>query len=94
MVPHRGRRGRGGAILAGKLKSWVLGTHEAEHRRLDVRVLRRGPVGVYGWPLAAGLVLSIYIHEMGHVAMLKRLRIEGGGTGLHSRASAASFVRY
>jgi Zn-dependent protease len=26
----------------------------------------------YGWKLAVGLVLSIYIHEMGHVAMLLR----------------------
>ena len=31
---------------------------------------------VYGWPLALGLVLSIYIHEMGHVAMLRRLGID------------------
>ncbi|HLG55603.1 MAG TPA: zinc-ribbon domain-containing protein [Vicinamibacterales bacterium] len=33
---------------------------------------------LYGWPLAGGLVLSIYIHEMGHVAMLRRLGIESG----------------
>jgi len=31
---------------------------------------------VYGWPLALGLVLSIYIHEMGHVSMLRRLGID------------------
>lgn len=35
--------------------------------------------GVYwsahGWPLALGLVVSIYIHEMGHVAMLKQFGI-------------------
>ena len=31
--------------------------------------------GIYGWPLAAGLAGSIYIHEMGHVAMLRRLGI-------------------
>ena len=30
---------------------------------------------IYGWPLALGLVLSIYVHEMGHVAMLRRLGI-------------------
>src|SRR5207253_3148688 len=29
----------------------------------------------FGWPLALGLVVSIYIHEMGHVAMLRRLGI-------------------
>jgi Zn-dependent protease len=28
--------------------------------------------------LALGLVLSIYIHEMGHVAMLRRLKIDAG----------------
>ena len=33
---------------------------------------------IYGWPLALGLVLAIYIHEMGHVAMLRRLGIESG----------------
>jgi Zn-dependent protease len=33
---------------------------------------------IYGWPLALGLVLSIYIHEMGHVAMLRSLGIEAG----------------
>lgn len=33
---------------------------------------------VFGWPLALGLVISIYIHEMGHVAELKRLHIDAG----------------
>lgn len=33
---------------------------------------------LYGWPLALGLVVSIYIHEMGHVAMLRRLGIDAG----------------
>jgi Zn-dependent protease len=32
----------------------------------------------FGWPLALGLVLSIYIHEMGHVAELRRLHIDAG----------------
>src|SRR5688500_18095770 len=32
----------------------------------------------FGWALAAGLVVSIYIHEMGHVAELKRLGIAAG----------------
>jgi Zn-dependent protease len=27
---------------------------------------------LYGWELALGVVISIYIHEMGHVAMIKR----------------------
>ena len=29
----------------------------------------------YGWQFAAGLVLSIYVHEMGHVAALRKYRI-------------------
>jgi Zn-dependent protease len=33
---------------------------------------------MFGWPLAAGLALSIYIHEMGHVHMLRRLGIAAG----------------
>ncbi len=32
----------------------------------------------FGWPLALGLALSIYVHEMGHVAMLRRLGIGAG----------------
>lgn len=30
---------------------------------------------VFGWQLALGLILSIYIHEMGHVAALRRFGI-------------------
>ena len=30
---------------------------------------------LWGWQFAAGFVLSIYIHEMGHIAMLRRLGI-------------------
>jgi Zn-dependent protease len=37
--------------------------------------------GVYwaalGWPFAAGLILSLYIHEMGHVAALRHFGIRG-----------------
>lgn len=43
--------------------------------------------GVYwaawGWKFAAGVVLSIYVHEMGHVAMLRRLGV---------RCSAPMFI--
>jgi Zn-dependent protease len=39
-------------------------------------------VGVYwtafGWPFAILLVLSIYVHEMGHVAALRRLGLPAG----------------
>jgi Zn-dependent protease len=30
----------------------------------------------FGWPLALGLVLSIYIHEMGHVVALRRYGVK------------------
>ena len=32
--------------------------------------------GMFGWPLALGLVVSLYIHEMGHVAELRHLGIK------------------
>jgi Zn-dependent protease len=44
-------------------------------------------LGVYwqmwGWPFAAGLIASLYVHEMGHVAALRRFGV---------RASAPMFV--
>jgi Zn-dependent protease len=40
---------------------------------------------LWGWRFALGFVLSIYIHEMGHVAMLTRLGI---------RASAPMFIPF
>jgi Zn-dependent protease len=33
---------------------------------------------MYGWAFALGLVVSIYIHEMGHVYVLRKLGIESG----------------
>ena len=38
---------------------------------------------LWGWKFAAGFVLSIYVHEMGHVAMLMRLGV---------KASAPMFI--
>jgi Zn-dependent protease len=38
---------------------------------------------LYGWPFAVGLVLAIYIHEMGHVYALRRFGFE---------ASAPTFI--
>jgi Zn-dependent protease len=38
---------------------------------------------IWGWKFAAGFILSIYVHEMGHVAMLSRLGV---------RASAPMFI--
>jgi Zn-dependent protease len=34
--------------------------------------------GMYGWQFALGLVLCIYVHEIGHVVALKRLGIAAG----------------
>ena len=65
------------ALLAGKLKFLLLGL-----TKIGTFASMFAFFGVYwsiyGWPLALGLVLSIYIHEMGHVAMLRRLGIAAG----------------
>jgi Zn-dependent protease len=76
------RRGVAGAVslavlLLGKLKFLLLGL-----TKISTFVSMFAFFGVYwtvyGWPLALGLVISIYIHEMGHVSMLRRLGIESG----------------
>lgn len=75
-----GRRGLiGGAVavlllLLGKLKFLILGL-----TKLSTVASMFAFFGVYwsmyGWPLALGLAVSIYIHEMGHVFELRRLGI-------------------
>jgi len=49
-------------------------THEGQHAVLVASI-----AGVYwqvfGWKWALGVVASIYVHEMGHVAMLRRYGI-------------------
>jgi Zn-dependent protease len=64
-------------VLIGKIKFLLLGLTKA-----STFISMFAFFGVYwsihGWPLALGLVLSIYIHEMGHVAMLRRLGIDAG----------------
>jgi Zn-dependent protease len=53
---------------------------------------------VFGWPFALGLVASIYVHEMGHVAALRRfgigasapMFIPGIGAIIRSRQSMVS----
>jgi Zn-dependent protease len=63
-----------GLLFAGKLKFLLLGLS-----KLSTFASMYGFIAVYwsiyGWPLAVGLAVSIYIHEMGHVAMLRRLGI-------------------
>jgi Zn-dependent protease len=73
------KRGLAGAIAAaglllGKVKFLALGLMKAQTFFSMLAFF-----GVYwtryGWPLAGGLALSIYIHEMGHVSMLRRYGI-------------------
>ena len=75
---------RGGAalvtivfLLFGKLKFLLLGLTKAS-TFLSMFAFFGVYWGLFGWPLAAGLVVSIYIHEMGHVAMLRHLGIASG----------------
>ena len=73
---RRGLAGVGAVLLLalGKLKFLLLGL-----TKLSTFVSMFAFFGVYwnlyGWPLAAGLVISIYIHEMGHVMEIRRLGI-------------------
>jgi len=64
-------------LLLGQLKFLGLGL-----LKMQTLVSMLAFLGVYwttyGWPLACGLVVSIYIHEMGHVWMLRRLGISAG----------------
>ena len=76
------QRGVGGAVtvvllLLSKLKFLLLGLTKAS-TFISMFAFFGVYWSVYGWPLALGLVFSIYIHEMGHVAMLRRLGIGAG----------------
>lgn len=61
-------------LLLSKAKFLLLGLS-----KLPTLISAFGFFGLYwaafGWPLALGLVLGIYVHEMGHVAALVRLGI-------------------
>lgn len=76
---RRWASGVGAALLValGKLKLLILGL-----TKLSTLLSMFAFFGVYwnlyGWPLAAGLVISIYIHEMGHVMEIRRLGIDAG----------------
>jgi Zn-dependent protease len=61
-------------LLVGKLKFLLLGLTKAS-TFVSMFAFFGVYWSLYGWPLALGLVLSIYIHEMGHVAMLSRCGI-------------------
>jgi Zn-dependent protease len=73
------------ALLAWKLKT-VLAFVLTKGKLLVLGLTKSGTslsmllaFGVYwaafGWPFAAGLVVSIYVHEMGHVSALRQLGI-------------------
>jgi Zn-dependent protease len=69
-----GAAGAGGLLILSKLKFLLLGL-----TKLKTLLSMFAFIGVYwtihGWPLAVGIAASIYIHEMGHVSMLRRLGI-------------------
>jgi len=76
------RQGAGGLatlalVLLSKLKFLLLGLTKAS-TFVSMFAFFGVYWSVYGWPLALGLVLTIYVHEMGHVSMLRRLGIESG----------------
>ena len=75
----RGLAGLGATmfLLFGKLKFLLLGLTKAS-TFVSMFAFFGVYWSVYGWPLALGLVLAIYIHEMGHVSMLRRLGIAAG----------------
>ncbi len=66
-----------GLFLIGKLKFLLLGLTKAS-TFVSMFAFFGVYWSVYGWPLALGLVASIYIHEMGHVSMLRRHGIDAG----------------
>ena len=75
----RGLAGLGMAalLLGSKLKFLLLGLTKAS-TFVSMFAFFGVYWSIYGWPLALGLVVAIYVHEMGHVAMLRRLGIAAG----------------
>jgi Zn-dependent protease len=69
----RAAAGLGGiGLLFWKLKTLLLGLAKAS--TFFSMLLSLGVYwDIFGWKLALGLVLSIYVHEMGHVIALRRL---------------------
>lgn len=64
----------GAALILGKAKLLLLGLTKAG--TLLSMLLAFGVYWtVWGWKFAAGFVLSIFVHEMGHVAALRRFGI-------------------
>ena len=76
-----GKKAAGGlgpiAVMLWKFKALLLGL-----TKLSTLLTMFVSFGFYwhlfGWPLAAGLIISIYIHEMGHVIELRKFGIPAG----------------
>ncbi|MFL5608581.1 MAG: site-2 protease family protein [Gemmatimonadaceae bacterium] len=64
-------------LLLGKMKLLLLG-----FSKIGTLLSMLATIGVYwslwGWPFAVGFVLSIYVHEMGHVSALRRYGVKAG----------------
>jgi Zn-dependent protease len=71
-------------FLLGKGKLLLLGLTKAK-TALSMLLALGAYWTLWGWQFALGFVLSIYVHEMGHVAALRRLGI---------RASAPMFIPF
>ena len=80
-IPPRNQQGPRSKLAAGasavafglwKLKALLLGLTKAT-TLLTMMVSFGFYWKIFGWPLALGLILSIYIHEMGHVIALRKL---------------------
>ena len=64
-------------LLLGKLKFLLLGLTKAS-TFFSMFAFFGVYWSIFGWPLALGFAISIYIHEMGHVAALRRLGLAAG----------------
>jgi Zn-dependent protease len=67
----------GAVLVLSKLKFLLLGLTKAS-TFLSMFAFFGVYWSIYGWPLALGLVVAIYVHEMGHVAMLRQLGVAAG----------------
>jgi len=65
------------ALLAWKFKALLLGLTKMS-TLLSMFVSFSFYWHLYGWALGAGLIISIYIHEMGHVIELRKYGIPAG----------------
>lgn len=61
-------------LFAGKLKFLLFGLSKSS-TLFSMFAFAGVYCAAFGWKLAAGLVAAIYVHEMGHVAALRRYRI-------------------